>query len=449
MLKVLFALKSSSEAILPLIHACRVDIFNGNESLLKVIATKSYDLILLENEIDMISPIKTVIDPRAEIILFGDKEEDVFESIKQGAYAYFLFPVEIERLKETIDSIIDMVALRQENARLEKQLSANYTFFNGVVGRNPQMLDIFTLLKRIAPYYKTVTIMGETGTGKEVIAKALHSLSPGSKEPFVVCDCGALVENLLGSELFGHKKGSFTGAIEDRAGLFEIAHEGILFLDEVGELSLSSQAGLLRVLQSGEFRRVGDQRLLKAKCRVIAATNKDLQVEVRNGRFREDLFYRITPLKIYMPPLRERKDDIPLLIRYFLDRFSYGTVKRVLGVSRPAQIALMSYDWPGNVRELENVVEQANILTTESFIRLDDLPPHIRNISQEKPIRSELLGNVVKEHIEQVLIKCKGNRNKASKLLGISRKSLLRKIDKYCIKVPVGHVYAKNAHLYH
>ena len=444
MFKILLALKSQSHAVMPLILPYKVDTLKEGESLLEVIARKDYDLILLEDELDIVSQIKS-IDPRVEVILFGGREEDMFEFIKQGAYAYFSSPVEVERLKETIDSVADMVALRQENAKLERRLSTNYTFFDGVVGRNPQMLDIFTLLKRIAPYYKTVTVTGETGTGKEVIAKALHSLSPASKEPFVVCDCGAIVENLLESELFGHKKGSFTGAVTDRIGLFETAGEGILFLDEVDELSLSSQASLLRVLQSGEFRRVGDHRLLKAKCKVIAATNKDLQAEVRNGKFREDLFYRITPLQIYMPPLRERKDDMPLLARYFLERFSSGTGKRVLGVSRPAQIALMSYNWPGNVRELENVLEQAAILTGESFIRLDDLPEHIRKTAQDSS-HSDLLSDVVRKHIEEVLMKCGGNRSKASKLLGMSRRSLLRMIDKYRIEVPSRPLYTENAH---
>jgi DNA-binding NtrC family response regulator len=445
MFKILLSLKRQSQVVMPLIHSYKVDTLREYESLLEVISRKDYDLILLEDDIDMISQIKS-IDPRAEIILFGNRGEDIFEFIRQGAYAYFSFPVEIEKLKETIESVADMVALRQENAKLERQLSANYTFFDGVVGRNPQMLDIFTLLKRIAPYYKMVTIMGETGTGKEIVAKALHSISPAATEPFVICDCGAIVENLLESELFGHKKGSFTGAVAERAGLFETAREGVLFLDEVDELSLSSQSSLLRVLQSGEFRRVGDDRLLKAKCKVIAATNKDLQVEVRNRRFREDLFYRITPLKIYMPPLRERKDDMPILARYFLERFSNGTGKRVLGISRPAQIALLSYNWPGNVRELENVLEQAAILTGESFIRLDDLPENIRKTAHEVS-HSDLLSDVVKKHIEEVLMKCGGNRSKASKLLGMSRRSLLRAIDKYGIKVPAERTYTKNAHL--
>lgn len=433
MLKILLALKSPSEAIMALIGAYRVDMLKENESLPKAVTKNSYDLILLEGETDVLPSIKA-IDPRVEVILFGHREDDVFESIKQGAYAYFLFPVEIENLKKTIDSISEMVVIRQENAKLERQLSTHYTFFSGVVGRNPQMLDIFTLLRRIAPYYKIVTIMGETGTGKEVIAKALHSLSPYSKNPFIVCDCGAIVETLVESELFGHKKGSFTGAIADKKGFFEAAGGGVLFLDEISELPFSSQASLLRVLQSCEFRRVGDYQLLKAKCGVIAATNKDLQEQVKSGSFREDLFYRITPLTIYVPPLRERKDDILLLCRFFLDRLNSRTGKEVLGISRPAQTVMMSYDWPGNVRELENVVEQAGIMTTESFIRLDDLPPRMREVSHKKSYQPVLLDDVIKKHIQETLNKCEGNRSKTSKILGISRRALLRKIKRYSIQ---------------
>jgi DNA-binding NtrC family response regulator len=445
MLKILYALKSSTEAITALIGAHKVDVPREDESLLNVAARKSYDLILLEGEINFIPTIKA-IDPRAEVILFGHRE-DMVEAIKQGAYAYFSFPIELERLKDTIDSITDMAVLRQENAKLEKQLSTNYTFFNGVVGRNPRMLEIFTFLRRMAPYYKTLLIMGETGTGKEVIARNLHSLNAVSKNPFTVCDCGALVETLVESELFGHKKGSFTGAIADNAGFFETVGEGTLFLDEIGELPLPSQASLLRVLQTGEFKRVGDQRVLKAKCRVISATNKDLQNEVKKGNFREDLYYRITQFTINIPPLRERKDDIPLMVRCFLERFSEGTGKKVLGISRPAQIILMSYDWPGNVRELENSLEQAAILTTESFIRVDDLPEYITKKSHGTSYHPLCLDDVVKKHIEEALITCNGNRSHASKILGISRRSLLRKIEKYSIKPPLEQSFTKTAHL--
>jgi len=436
MLKILLALKNPPEATKTLSIAHDVQMLRKNESLPDVVAKNNYDVIFLEDETGAIPSIKA-IDPRVEVFFLGHGEEDGFESIKQGAYAYFSSPIKIERLKDAIDSIEDMAVIRRENAKLEKKLSTNYTFFSGMVGRNPRMLEIFNFLKRIAPYYKMVTIMGETGTGKEVIAKALHSLSPVSKEQFVVCDCGTLVETLMESELFGHKKGSFTGATEDKKGFFETVGGGTLLLDEIGELTLQSQSSLLRVLQSGEFRRIGDQPLLKARCRIIAATNRDLPKDVKNGNFREDLFYRVTQFIIHIPPLRERKDDILLLARYFLERFSKGTGKRVLGISRPAQIILMSYDWPGNIRELENSIEQAAILTTESFIRVNDLPEYVTKKSHEESRPQSFLDDALKKHIEQALVNCKGNRSRASKVLGISRRSLLRKIEKYSIDLGV------------
>jgi transcriptional regulator with PAS, ATPase and Fis domain len=263
---------------------------------------------------------------------------------------------------------------------------------------------------------------------------------------FTVCDCGALVETLVESELFGHKKGAFTGAVADKTGVFEAAGEGTIFLDEIGELPLPAQVSLLRVLQNGDFRRVGDQQILKARCRFIAATNKDLQTEVKKGNFREDLFYRITQFTINMPPLRERKDDIPLLVRYFLERFSNGTGKMVRGISRDAQIRLLSYDWPGNVRELENATEHAAILTTEAFIRANDLPEYIK-VSTERSHDISLLDEVIKEHIEKVLIQCGGNKSKAAKILGMTRRSLLRRIEKSSILSPPEHASSKSAHL--
>ena len=275
--------------------------------------------------------------------------------------------------------------------------------------------------------------MGETGTGKEVIGKALHLLSPAATKPFIVCNCAGLVESLVESELFGHAKGSFTGAITDKIGLFEAAEEGAIFLDEIGELPLSMQPRLLRVLQSGEFRRVGSNKPLKAHCRVIAATNKDLAHEVKSGKFREDLYYRLTPLTILMPPLRDRKDEIPLLCRFFLERFNERTGKKVFGISRPAQAALLTYEWHGNVRELENILEQAAVMTTETFIRLEDLPIHLREIPAKQVADIMLLDEVVKKHIEQVLRQCNGNRSRASKIMGISRRALLRKIEKYSL----------------
>jgi len=432
MLKILLDFKNPPETIMPLLQGHKVDIPGNNESVSQLIEKNGYELVLTDRGVELLQSIK-IADPRIEIILFGDGEEDAVETIKHGASAYFSLPVDLERLKETIDNIQDTFDMRRETAELEKLLNVKYTFA-GVVGKNPQMLDIFNFIKRIAPYFKCVTIIGETGTGKEVIAKALHSSSPVAKSPFVVCNCGALVESLVESELFGHVKGSFTGAIRDKIGLFEAAGDGTMFLDEIGELPLSFQPHLLRVLQDGEFRRIGSHQPSKAKCRVIAATNKeDLAQEVKSGRFREALFYRLTPLIIHIPPLRDRKDDIPLLCRFFINTFNRRTRKRILGISRAAQTALMSYDWPGNVRELENVIEQAAILTTEPFIHLNDLPDYIREAPYKKVTTPASLGDIVKTHIERVLHQCNGNKTNAAKILGISRRALLRKINKYSI----------------
>jgi transcriptional regulator with PAS, ATPase and Fis domain len=240
------------------------------------------------------------------------------------------------------------------------------------------------------------------------------------------------VEGLIESELFGHRKGAFTGAISDHAGLFEAAGDGTVFLDEIGLLPFSSQPHLLRVLQSGEFRRVGSSQPSKAKCKVIAATNEDLANAVKKGTFREDLFYRITPLTIHLPPLRERKDDIPLLCRHFLGKFNKNTGKKVFGISRQAQSAMMSYNWPGNIRELENTIEQAAIMTTRSFIDLNDLPSTIAEAPRKSNLFSPLnLEDLVKHHIERVLSVTNGNRTQAARKLGISRRALQRKLDKF------------------
>ena len=338
----------------------------------------------------------------------------------------------LESLKKTIDNINEEIKLRIETAELEKQLYTKYTF-KGVVGKNPKMLEIFNFMRRIAPYFQTVTIIGETGTGKEGIAKAIQLLSPVAKYPFITCNSGSLGKELIESELFGHKRGSFTGAIADKSGLFAAAGEGIIFLDEIGELPLQIQPHLLRVLQDGEYRRVGSNQTMKANCKVIAATNCNLLEEVKNGRFREDLYYRLTPLTITLPPLRERKDDISLLCRHFLENFSKRTGKKILGISRPAQTALFNYDWPGNVRTLENVLERASMLTSESFIRLEDLPAYISETNNKKPVLQDSIDDIVKKHVIEVLHECSGNRSKAAEKLKISRRALLRKIEKYNI----------------
>jgi DNA-binding NtrC family response regulator len=432
MLKILIALNKNPENILRALEGHEVEETHGNDSILGLVKHGNYHLILADNVADLLPDIKAA-DPRAEVVLVGGSEEAGVEAIKNGAFAFLTEPVDVERFVAIVGEINEMCAVRSEMAILEEQLDQKYTFA-GIVGRNPKVLDIISFIKRIAPYYKTVAITGETGTGKEVVARALHSLSSNHGDPFVTSNCAGYVETLIESELFGHQKGSFTGAIVDKMGLFEAAKEGTLFLDEIGDLPLSFQPHLLRVLQNGEFRPVGSHRTLQARCRIIAATSKDLSQEVQAGKFREDLFYRITPLVITIPPLRERKDDIPLLSRFMLKRYNEQTKKGVRGISRPAQDMLLSHNWPGNVRELENVINQAVILTSESFIGPSHLPAYLRGQKMKQAQDETSLDRVVKRHIEAVLQECQGNRSRASKKLGISRRALLRKIEKYSVK---------------
>lgn len=428
-LKILAVLHNTSEALLGLLAGHEIYQLSPEELDMRQISQEGYNIIFLENGAAAVSAVKAA-DPRVEIILFGESDEAALDALANGATAYFKAPPDLDLLARTIEDISEVFIIRRETAQLEKLLQAKYTF-KGVVAKNPLMLEIFNYMRRIAPHYRTVTITGETGTGKEVLARALHSLSPKAGSPFVACNCGAFVEGLIESELFGHKRGAFTGAITDRAGFFETAGDGTLFLDEIGLLPLSFQPHLLRVLQDGEFRRVGSSQPAKARCRVIAATNRDLASDVKAGAFREDLFYRLNSLTIHLPPIRERKDDIPLLCRHLLDRFSRRTGKNIFGISRPAQAAMISYDWPGNVRELESIIEQAAILATGPFIDVCVLPPALR----EAPHRSNQfcpasLDSVVKKHIATVLAHSNGNRTQAAKALGISRRALQRKLER-------------------
>ena len=429
MLRIVVSLKGPEDALSMLLQNHTVKVVSKDESFLKTIKDAPYDVALIEEEIDLL-PVIRQIDPRLEIILFGNGRDGVHEALRQGASASFPLPPDPDLLAQTINGMDEAQTTRRETAELEKLLDSKYQL-QGVIGKNPRMLEIFNFLRRIAPYYQTITIMGETGTGKEIIAKALHALSPASKGPFVVCNCGGLMENLIESELFGHTKGAFTGAVSDKAGLFEAAKDGTILLDEVGELPLAFQPHLLRVLQDGEFRRIGSTQRLTARCRVIAATNKDLAAEMKKGTFREDLFYRLTPLTLQVPPLRDRKDDIHLITRHFLQILCQKMGKSMVGVSRPAQIAMLNHDWPGNIRELENVLHQAAILANESFIGVDDLPGFMRTDTPKAHRPPSSLDDMSKQHIQAALDQCSGNRSGTARVLGISRRALQRKIQKY------------------
>ncbi len=374
------------------------------------------------------------LDPRVEIICLGlHKDEEIaVEAIKYGATACIHTPLDESNIRETMREIKDHALFRMETYNIEKSLFEKL-IFTEIVSKHPVMLDIFTLLKRVAPYYRTMLISGETGTGKEVLAKRVHKLGPAPEEPFIACNCSGFVETLLESELFGHVKGAFTGAVSDKKGLFEAAGKGTLFLDEIGDMPLGFQAHLLRVLQDGEIRPVGSTRTMKAACRVIAASNVNLEEQVKKGLFREDLYFRLAVITIDLPTLRERKEDIRLLCYYFLNKFIKKMKKNITGISIPAQRYLSSYDWPGNVRELENVIERAMLVTTTSFIRPQDLPSNVREL-KASAAQSLAIDDVLKTHIQRVLATTGGNKTRAASSLGISRRSLQRKMQKYSIE---------------
>lgn len=438
MLKILISLKNKDlqKSLVALLGGHETDLL-GDLSLGESVKSNRYDVVVLEGEIESVATINQY-DPRLEIIFLSSHYTDELAaaSILSGASAYLAIPVDPALFSKTIQDLDELFVTRRETGKLEELLSSKYRFA-GIIGKNPQMLSVFAFMRRVAPYFRVLTIMGETGTGKELFAKALHSLSPVNSGPFIVCHCGGLVESLLASELFGHRKGAFTGADRDKKGLFEAARNGTIFLDEIGELPLSFQPHLLRVLQDGEFRAVGSNESLRTNCRIIAATNRDLQTEVKNGRFREDLYYRLTPLTLTLSPLRDRKDDIPLLYRFLLKAFTERTGKHINGLSLPAQAALILYQWPGNIRELQSIIEEAAMVADNPFIRIEDLPFYLRENSAPTPLAAgtglDLLDVIVKNHLAMVLAKCEGNKTVAARRLGLSRHALLRKLEKYSI----------------
>jgi transcriptional regulator with GAF, ATPase, and Fis domain len=306
-----------------------------------------------------------------------------------------------------------------------------------IVGVSRPMRDVLDLVARVAGTRSTVLIQGETGTGKELIARAIHAASPRAQRPFVPVDCGALAEGVLESELFGHVKGAFTGALIDKRGLFETAHDGTCFLDEVGEISPCVQARLLRVLQEHEIKRVGGTDCLGVDVRVIAATNRDLSSLIAGGRFREDLFYRLSVVALRVPPLRERREDIPLLARCFLDRYAAASNRSVTAIDPAAMSVLVAYEWPGNIRELEHAIERAVALTTHSIVRPEDLPPKCLDATTPSDAASSPLSlrGVVTRHVRRVLREARWNKKLAAQLLGIHRRTLYRLTKRYGISL--------------
>src|SRR5579862_5083953 len=334
-------------------------------------------IVLLDLVMPKVSGIELLerilnVDPGVDVILITAhySAESAVEAIQKGASDYLTKPIEIDKLRSRIASLIADAENRQNTLRLDRELIDAFQF-EGMVGRSPLVLEVYAKIRRIAPHFRTVLVTGATGTGKELVAKALHRLSPVSSGPFVVCNCSALVENLVESELFGYVRGAFTGATQDKMGMFEYADGGTIFLDEIGELAPAAQAKLLRVLQNRQVQRVGSLTPRIVDVRVIAATHRNLKNMVRDGQFREDLYYRLAVVEIPLPLLASRREDLPLLERYFIEKFAQEYNKPIAGLSRRAQSRLATYPWPGNVRELENVIGNACMMVEGNSIDID------------------------------------------------------------------------------
>ena len=370
------------------------------------------------------------LDPGIEVVLLTGQysTESAVEAIQKGASDYLTKPVDVERLQQRVESLLLEVRRGQRCLELEHELLEN-SKFAAMVGRSAAMLEVFHNIQRVAPHFRTVLLTGATGVGKELAAQTLHRMSPVSSGPFVTCNCSAVVETLAESELFGHVKGAFTGAVQDRVGLFEAAHGGTILLDEAGELSLPLQAKLLRVLQNQEIQRVGSPVARHVDVRVIAATHKDLKLMVKDRRFREDLFYRLSMVQIKLPSLAQRKEDLPLLERHFVKRFAEQYGKALRGITRRAQALLARHSWPGNVRELENVLGSASMMTEGETIDIGDLPEYIRE-RQSIEVQEEhgflTLEQVERAHTLLTLESVGGNKVRAAELLGVSRAKLYR-----------------------
>ena len=410
---------------------------NGLEALNRI-KKETYSAILLDLKMPQINGLQVIkkmreMDINTPTIMmsaYGTIPEAV-EAMKLGAVDYLVKPFDLDELKMTLERIIQQDEIKNENQYFREEEERRFNF-KEIVGQSSAMKHVLEMVKKVAPLPTTVMITGESGTGKELIARALHKNSSRQEKPFVVTNCVAFSPSLLESELFGHEKGAFTGANSRRIGRFEIAHGGTLFLDEIGEVDITTQAKLLRVVQEKEFERVGSSASINVDVRLVAATNKDLKKEVKEGRFREDLYYRLNVFHINVPPLRERKEDIPRLIEYFIKKYNQILNKRISGISTEGISLLLYYSFPGNVRELENIIERAMIMCNSDIIERELL----FFLGQENiNLQMGTLKEMERELIKKSLIENKGNRTKTAQHLGISRRSLILKLKVYQIDI--------------
>ncbi|OHB39464.1 MAG: Fis family transcriptional regulator [Planctomycetes bacterium GWA2_39_15] len=418
-------------------------VTSGKEAVEKVSLNGMYTIVLTDlvmSDMDGIEVLKKIKqqNPQIDVVVmtsYGTVTNAV-EAMKLGASDYITKPFKRDELIIVIEKILQLQRLEGEVDRLRSELGEKYTFGN-IIGESPKIKKIFEIISNVSNTEANILIQGETGTGKELVARAIHYNSARKNYPFVKVDCAALTETLLESELFGHEKGAFTGAVKDRMGRFRTADHGTIFLDEIGNISLSVQSKLLRVLQDSEFEAVGSDKSIKVDVRIVAATNADLEGYVEKGLFRRDLFYRLNVIRIFLPLLRERVDDIPMLASHFLSTHSKKNRKIVEGISNEALNKLMSYSWPGNIRELENVIERAVILCKGKMIELVDIPLYQEKIgfSHElsgKPLQV-LMDQVERQVIVNTLELAGGDKEKAAKMLQVSRASLYNKLNKHNI----------------
>jgi DNA-binding NtrC family response regulator len=396
-------------------------------------------LVLLEMAMPKVNGMELLermvaVDPGTDVILMTAdySPESAVEAIDKGACDYMIKPLDVGKLRARIAAFLTEVEKRKKTLHLDRELLGAFQF-EGMVGRSPLMLEVFAKIRRIAPHFRTVLVTGATGTGKELVARALHKLSPAFRGQFVVCNCPAVVESLVESELFGYVRGAFTGATQDKAGLFEHADGGTTFLDEIGELSLPAQAKLLRVLQSRQVQRVGSPTLRSIDVRVVAATHRNLKDMVREGRFREDLYYRLGIVNIALPNLGARREDLPLLQRYFIEKFATEYGKAIAGLTRRAQTRMATYPWPGNIRELESVIGNACMMVEGSVVDIGDLPESLRGPFSDDSSKDETflsLEELERRHILRVLQAVGGSKSRAAEILGIGRATLYQILSK-------------------
>jgi len=419
----------------------KVEVAKNVKEGIALLSEAEYDLILLDmrmpggSGLDVLEAAK-VKSPDTVVVMmtaYGTIENNV-ECMRKGAFAYIVKPFNADEIELVVEKVFEYQRLRLENRLLRSQLEQRYSF-GKMIGKSPDMQEIFSLVEVVARSRSTVLITGESGTGKELVAKAIHYNSPRKDGPFIKINCAAVPDQLMESELFGHEKGAYTGAIRQTRGRFELADKGSLLLDEISEMTPALQAKLLRVLQEREFERVGGRDTIQVDVRVIATTNRDLEKEVQVGRFREDLYYRLNVIPIRLPPLRERKEDIPALVNTFLKEYSEENGKAIIGISKKVLEELMAYRWPGNVRELENAIEHAVVICRGKRLEMENFPNGLifgRRGTEDDRIA---VGKTVREMEEVLILKtlaaCKGNRTAAAEMLGVSSRTIRNKLSEY------------------